>query len=291
MRFKRGCKVEVFCRKEVPSGSWRRAEIICRKGHYFTVKYDEDVGACGEVMLYQVPGEAVRPCPPPIEMPEIWVSGDIVEVYHNFSWKLATVISVLPKVRYLVKLLGSSQEFKVCKYYVRMRLCWQDGCWLMIGKASSVPHRLRETSVQMAVRRHLKDASCTSRNIGSIQESYSLPSAPLEKQFRSRELVIDLYADRSERVTVNDKETSWLPSQQKEDAVVSLPKRQKTDGAVPLESRDADTDSSSVGSCSAPQDSLFEDDDCHCSDAESFVGRDPDKEMKYLEGGVDRRNS
>ncbi|KAG2718687.1 hypothetical protein I3843_03G222800 [Carya illinoinensis] len=136
MRFKKGSKVEVLCKKEVPSGSWRCAEIICVNSHNYTVRYDgRKVANCG-TFVESVSRKAVRPCPPPLEVSENWVAGDVVEVFDNFSWKMATVSQVLRENHFLVRLLGSSLEFEVFKFDIRVRQSWQDDKWVVIGKGS-----------------------------------------------------------------------------------------------------------------------------------------------------------
>lgn len=137
MRFKKWSKVEVLSKKEVPSGSWRCAEIICGNGHNYTVRYDGNEGANGEAIAESVSRNAIRPCPPPLEISENWVRGDVVEVFDNFSWKMATVSQVLGKKYFLVRLLGSSLEFKVFKFNIRPRQSWHDDKWVVVGKVIS----------------------------------------------------------------------------------------------------------------------------------------------------------
>ena len=134
MRFKKGSKVEVLSKRKVPSGSWISAEIICGNGHNYTVRYDGHQSNIDEAIVERVPGSAIRPCPPPVGGPEGWIPGDIVEVFDNFSWKMATVSKVLGKKYFLVRHLGSSLEFKVRKYDLRVRQSWQDDKWIVIGK-------------------------------------------------------------------------------------------------------------------------------------------------------------
>lgn len=134
MRFKKGSKVEVLSKKEVPSGSWQCAEIINGNGHNYTVRYDISGGA---TVVERVSKKAIRPCPPPAEVSEDWVAGDLVEIFHNFTWKLATISEVLGKKHVLVRLLGSSLECKVSKFDIRVRRSWQDDQWVVIGKVIS----------------------------------------------------------------------------------------------------------------------------------------------------------
>ncbi|XWS26950.1 hypothetical protein CRYUN_Cryun26dG0074300 [Craigia yunnanensis] len=136
MRFKKGAKVEVLSKTEVPSGSWRCAEIISGNGHSYTVRYEGYYGATNSTIVERVSRKAIRPCPPVLVVSSNWVPGDVVEVFDKFSWKMATVLGILEKKYILVRLLGSSLEFKVSKFDIRGRQSWQDDEWVVIGKGS-----------------------------------------------------------------------------------------------------------------------------------------------------------
>lgn len=137
MKFRKGSKVEVLSKKEVPSGSWRSAEIICGNGHNYTVRYDGFETAMNKTILERVSRKTIRPCPPQLEVLEGWVPGDVIEVFDNFSWKMATISKVLGQKYFLVRLLGSSWEYKVSKFDIRVRQSWQDDQWVVIGKVIS----------------------------------------------------------------------------------------------------------------------------------------------------------
>ncbi|GAB4828318.1 hypothetical protein Ancab_035314 [Ancistrocladus abbreviatus] len=329
MRFKKGGKVEVFSQKEVPSGSWRCAEIICGNGHYYTVKFERDIGACGEATFERVPRRAIRPCPPLIKVLESWLPGDIVEVFHYFSWKMVTILKTSDGGLFSVRLLGSSQELEVSQYDLRVRVCWQDNEWVVIGKGSNDSQDLRknlistlrsdQSSGQMetVVRQHLNNDHLATKKINSIQEFQAAPSRTLKRKFPFLEK--EAYAGCSQKLRLNEKESrrlqfismprSSLP--EKVDAVASSRKRldekcmhpsfnnritgcsemflgwEIRDGAVGctrairLESSDADSVSSSVGSCSVSRNypcmqphafstgPFEESDNSQCSDAES----------------------
>ncbi|KAK1549718.1 hypothetical protein Q3G72_006672 [Acer saccharum] len=136
MRFKKGSKVEVFCRNEVPSGAWRCAEIISGNGHNYTVRYAQYLGKTNNVYMDKVSRKAIRPCPPAADCAESWMAGDVVEVFDDFSWKIATILKVLSGDSSLVRLLGSSREFQAHKMNIRVRKSWQDDEWVLIGKGS-----------------------------------------------------------------------------------------------------------------------------------------------------------
>lgn len=138
MRFKKGDKVEVLSQKEVPSASWRCGEIIYGNGHNYTVRYDGDTDASDKTLLERVSRKIVRPCPPTLDVSEYWVPGDVVEVFNNYSWKMATISKILGKKYFMARLLGSSLEFKVSKFDIRVRQSWQDDKWIVIGEVCSI---------------------------------------------------------------------------------------------------------------------------------------------------------
>lgn len=125
MKFKKGSKVEIM-NKDVPA-SWRVAEIITSNGHGFNVRYDGYEG------VEKVSRRLIRPSPPAVGL-QSWSTGDIVEVFDESSWKIATVLKVLKGGRILVRLHGFSHEMKVHKSNIRARQSWIDGQWIAIGK-------------------------------------------------------------------------------------------------------------------------------------------------------------
>ncbi|XP_022749732.1 uncharacterized protein LOC111299063 [Durio zibethinus] len=134
MRFRKGAKVEVLSKTEVPSSSWRCAEIVSGNGRSYTVRYEGYSGATNKTIVERVSRKAIRPCTPVPVVSDNWIPGDIVEVLDNFSWKMAMVLGILEKKYILVRLLGSSLEFKVSKFDIRVRQSWQDDGWVVIGK-------------------------------------------------------------------------------------------------------------------------------------------------------------
>ncbi|XP_015944564.1 uncharacterized protein LOC107469694 isoform X1 [Arachis duranensis] len=137
MRFKKGTKVEVLSKAEVPSGSWLCAEIICGNGHSYTVRYNGFHGAASDAIVERVSRKAIRPCPPELELAENWNPGDVVEVFRNYSWKMATVLKDWGNKYVSVRLLGSSMEFLANKFEIRVRQSWQDDKWILVGKGSA----------------------------------------------------------------------------------------------------------------------------------------------------------
>ncbi|KAG4932955.1 hypothetical protein JHK82_047260 [Glycine max] len=149
MKFKKGNKVEVLSKVEVPCGSWLCAEIICSNGHHYTVKYDGYESDAGEAIVERVSRKDLRPCPPALELTDNWSPGDVVEIFQNFSWKMATVLKILGKNHILVRLLGSSLEFQVSKFDIRVRQSWQDDKWIIVGKGSSSCENRKRSSTQL----------------------------------------------------------------------------------------------------------------------------------------------
>ncbi|KAJ4707935.1 Plant tudor-like RNA-binding protein [Melia azedarach] len=146
MRFKKGSKVEVF-KSELPSGAWQCAEIISGNGHNYRVEYAHHSGRANETAVERVPRKAIRPCPPHLESVKRWMAGDVVEVFDDFSWKIATILKVLSGEYYLVRLLGSSQEFQTHKRNIRVRQSWQDGEWVVIGKGSGSSEMVKSNRI------------------------------------------------------------------------------------------------------------------------------------------------
>ncbi|XP_068648978.1 uncharacterized protein [Aristolochia californica] len=148
MRFRKGSKVEVLKRTEVPSGCWYCAEIISRNGHNYNIRYQNfpDV-----VTVERLSRNAIRPLPPPSGGAENWVPSDIVEVFDNNSWKIAEVSKVMGG-HYFVRLLGSAQQFRVHKLNLRVRQSWQDNQWVVIGKSNC---RLSGMNMKATITQHV----------------------------------------------------------------------------------------------------------------------------------------
>lgn len=138
MGYKKGTRVEVLNIKELPSGSWRSAEIISGNGCNYMVRYYNYKGAAVKNTLERVSSKAIRPCPPLLDISSNWVPGDVVEVFDSFSWKVATVLRALGKNYYLVRLLGASQQLRVTSSDIRARQSWQHGTWTLIRQDSAI---------------------------------------------------------------------------------------------------------------------------------------------------------
>ncbi|CAA6666360.1 unnamed protein product [Spirodela intermedia] len=121
MKYKKGTKVEVLDKREVPCGSWRRAEIVSGNGHTYR-------------LVERVPRKVIRPRPLSAQDPVDLVAGDIIEVLDSASWKLSEVLSTVDPNYFYVRLLGSLRTLKVQRSDLRLRQCWADNRWVAIGK-------------------------------------------------------------------------------------------------------------------------------------------------------------
>ncbi|XP_071742270.1 uncharacterized protein [Rutidosis leptorrhynchoides] len=133
MKYKRGSIVEVLTTGEVPYHSWRRAQIVSGKRHGYTVRYDLYSGSANQEIVEHVSTKFIRPCPPLVKILEC-MPGDVVEVFHELSWKMAVVSKAFSCDLFLVRLVGSFIEFEASKSELRVRQSWQNDEWVVIGK-------------------------------------------------------------------------------------------------------------------------------------------------------------
>lgn len=200
MRFECGAKVEVVSKKDVLI-SWKCAEIISGNGRAYSVMYDCYPGSTSEMAVERVPRKAIRPCPPRVEGVGSWVAGDVVEVLESFSWKIATVLKVLDRDYYLVRLFGVPQEFRVCKSNTRVQQAWEENKWVVIGKgrgSCKEVNSTQKTSFQMlqATKKiklqGLEDRFAAQDN-GGQQESHMVSSRTLKRASPYCSSPIDAY--------------------------------------------------------------------------------------------------
>ncbi|KZV31656.1 hypothetical protein F511_00460 [Dorcoceras hygrometricum] len=150
MRFRKGDKVEVMNKHE-SAISWRPAEILSGNGIAYWVQYEFYCGFPSEQLVERVPCKLVRPCPPLVQGVEHYVTGDVVEVFYESSWKISAILKVLGgkkgnmnieirfqdaslQNQYLVRLLGCSKELIISQADIRMRQTWHDGRWILLEK-------------------------------------------------------------------------------------------------------------------------------------------------------------
>ncbi|GAB2216035.1 hypothetical protein Droror1_Dr00023802 [Drosera rotundifolia] len=230
MRLTKGTKVEVFCQKEDPSGCWRCGEIVSGNDHTYTVRYDAGIGSLGGQVIDRVPCKAIRPCPPVIKLGDVWVSGDVVEVFHSFAWRVATVVQVVSDSQYLVRLYASSHELEVNEDLIRRRLRLQDDKWVAFPKRSYEDLKRSGTGS-----RCIKDKFFALGNIGYTQDSQSVLSRNLKRRYPFQYPEMESQARPYQKVRADEKDSvhigvkftrrSPLP-ESKVDAVVYLRKRE-----------------------------------------------------------------
>ncbi|KAI3790247.1 hypothetical protein L2E82_03148 [Cichorium intybus] len=133
MKYKRGSIVEVLTTDELPYHSWRFAQIVSYNNHNYTIRYDLYPGFTNHVKEEErVSSKFIRPCPPTVEISEYY-PGDVVEVFHNLSWKMAIVSKAFNWDLFLVRIAGSYIEIKASKSELRVRQSWQNNKWVIIG--------------------------------------------------------------------------------------------------------------------------------------------------------------
>lgn len=130
MRFERGSKVEVLKQVDVMT-AWCGAEIVSGDGITYNVRYQCYIPEYG-VITETVPRNLIRPTPP-VHKVDSWVVGDVVEVFDNVMWKVAIITNVRGAYC-IVRLLGSSYKFRVHISDIRVRQCWQNDQWFLMGK-------------------------------------------------------------------------------------------------------------------------------------------------------------
>ncbi|BBG95460.1 Plant Tudor-like RNA-binding protein, partial [Prunus dulcis] len=287
MRFKKGNKVEILSEKEVPSVAWRCAEIISGNGHTYSVKYDRSPGKDSQAVVERVPRKDIRPCPPPVQSAEIW------------QLVMLLRCSMLVSGKWL-RLLGSSEEFRVHKHRIRVRQFWKDDKWVVIGKGSD--NRISSQVPQLNARIKLPAVNdCVPPlDIISYQDSHNVSSRSLKRASPYCSFYIDGYS-RKRRAIEKGCESQHIfsgsPSSflKKVDAV-AYPRenlgekyvqasfinrttgcfekeREELNGAISLsverssELDDCDSDACSVGT-SQDSDTLSSDADSFCGDAQ-----------------------
>lgn len=137
MKLKNGSKLKILSKKEVPLGPQCSMKAIRSNGPNYMARHVKSKGANNQAMVEQMSHKVIVPCHTRLDLSEAWAPGDVVEVLDNNSWKMATVSEVLGKMHILVRLLGSSQEFKVRKTDIRVRQSWKDDdAW--VGKVNII---------------------------------------------------------------------------------------------------------------------------------------------------------
>ncbi|KAF8388143.1 hypothetical protein HHK36_026809 [Tetracentron sinense] len=133
MKIKEGNSVEVLRRRKDPCGSWFPGKIISVNGDNYIVRYEFIRDHEGVPVVEKVHVEDVRPHPPHVKG-EIWMLGDIAEVFDIHSWRAGKVAKVIHNNRFVIKLFGSIQLKEFQKSSLRIRQAWKDNKWSIVGK-------------------------------------------------------------------------------------------------------------------------------------------------------------
>ncbi|CAN4114367.1 unnamed protein product [Withania somnifera] len=308
MRFKKGSKVELMNKKDSPV-SWCPAEVISGNGHTYYVRYDCYLSMESKVEAERVSRRDIRPCPPPSEGVDNGQSGQILEVFDDCSWRTAIIVKVLDRDYYLVHLTGCSKEIRVHRSNTRVRQCWQDEKWHLIGKGSGTcakTNQLRaqrpskKLSVVLSARNgfHVRDGDLDAQGNKKWQKRVSNESSrnvqdvvAAERDFKRRKIVPAVLEGKTHDIArwkgnrMDDKYVSASYNNWSDGYCGLNPtKRSGTNAYSPArigESNDSDSDACSVGSCSINNESpnkisSFSAEvhcqvpDLLCSDAESF---------------------
>ncbi|XP_027772874.1 uncharacterized protein LOC107020644 isoform X2 [Solanum pennellii] len=163
MRFKRGSKVEVMNMKQSPA-SRRRAENLSDNGYMYTVRYDYYPGIESMGRTERVSRKNIRSCTPCVESLENQEIGQVVEVFDESSWKMATIVKVLDSDYYLVHQTGCLKELCVHRSNTRVVQCWQDEERHLIRKGSELCRRSDQLSALKPSEKVSKVLSFSARN-------------------------------------------------------------------------------------------------------------------------------
>ncbi|KAF5935038.1 hypothetical protein HYC85_026167 [Camellia sinensis] len=211
MRYKKGRNVEVLSKNEVPSGSWHCAEIICGNGHNYTVRYEMGPAATDEAIVERVSRKSISPCPPPVKLSKNCVPGDVVEVFQNFSWKMATVSKVSGRNCFLVRVLVTVKMGNAV-----------NGSTLKYNQLSS---QVKKTNRGMNFPANKE--LCAAKSNNNFQESHIVSSRTLKRGLPDCYSQVDAPARTSQKFRVIAKEgrchrlLAANPSPLKIDAVLS----------------------------------------------------------------------
>ncbi|KAM7256306.1 hypothetical protein ACFE04_012047 [Oxalis oulophora] len=192
MRFEKGSKVEVFNAKEFPSGAWQRAVIVSGNGHNYTVKFDCFRESYNESVVHKVSNKIIRPLPPPVSHGEGLKAGDVVEVFDDSSWKIAMVLNAMNGNLYFIRLVGSSRQFHVHKGSIRVRQCWQDEEWVLIGKGSGWSEVTKSDYVAVQKKSCYQESyNVSDQSLKRASPSYSYAESYTRNSKKTREIEQD----------------------------------------------------------------------------------------------------
>ncbi|XP_059307686.1 uncharacterized protein LOC132059175 isoform X1 [Lycium ferocissimum] len=306
MRFKKGSKVEVMNKKDSPV-SWCPAEIVSGNGHTYSVRYDYYPSTEKKTRVERVSRRDIRPCPLILEGVENGQSGQIIEVFDNCCWKTAIIVKVMNSDCYLVHLTGCSEEIRVHRSNIRVRQCWQDEKWHLIGKGSGtcakpdhLPAQKPSKNVSrngfhvrdgdLAAKGNFKRQKCNANSLVLLKRVSDESSRNIQGDFKRRKIVPSALEGKTHvnvrcKGNMMDKKKYVSASFNNwSDGYYGLnpTKRSAATGYSPASIGESnDSDACSVGSCSINHESPnkfsnFSEVHCQqvpdllCSDAESF---------------------
>lgn len=106
--------------------SRHRGEIFSDNGHMYTERYDYSPGMESKGRIDRVSRKNIRSCTPCVEGLENQEIGQVVEVFDESSWKMATIVKVLDRDYYLVRQTGCQKELCVHRSNTKAVQYWQD---------------------------------------------------------------------------------------------------------------------------------------------------------------------
>ncbi|OWM78240.1 uncharacterized protein LOC116199550 isoform X2 [Punica granatum] len=201
MRLKKGTRVEVLNTEEGSIGVWCTAEIISGNGRNYYVKYNLNSGS-DEVKVERVPRKAIRPCPPHVQAIDDWVPGDLVEVYHNQSWRAAMIMDVNNRNNYTVRLLGYAVELCCHKLQLRIRQVWEDGKWFVLGKGT----RSCSTERKRLAGSHVRNSCFSDEKNSAVPIPHVLPKEATKRKSPLTSSAVEAHHVGPQKRKVNEKD-------------------------------------------------------------------------------------
>ncbi|CAM8914670.1 unnamed protein product [Rhodiola kirilowii] len=189
-RYLTGEKVEVLNTNGALEYSWHPARITGGEpiGDVYTVVYE---GHENGMVEERVLAKCIRPRPPVVEFSN-WSCGDLVHVFDNFAWKLATVLEVLDKKQFLVRVVGSMKDLKVGAAWIRVRHYWQDNRWTVVGKGASKSDKSSRPVIHGNIisdsRVEQRNTSVQAARRSSRQKSHNVPTKAVKRRAPSTQV-------------------------------------------------------------------------------------------------------
>ncbi|KAM7254113.1 hypothetical protein ACFE04_031795 [Oxalis oulophora] len=176
MRLTKGSMMEVLVHEDAETGActWRHAEVISGNGRTYTLAYYSPFGTSYEV-ADRVPRKAIRPLPPDLEESlDSWLFGDIIEVFHHYSWKTGVLVNQIDDNHFSVRLLGTSHVFKEDRSRIRIPQGWNkdSGEWLIMRHFDFACSNITQDTCPIEIDEPLSDrtssvGSCDSKGISN----------------------------------------------------------------------------------------------------------------------------